>query len=591
MEHVGLTARCGNGTSGHVLSSLWMETDDPIRVEMNKTIHRPGEAIHARIVGPSSFDEIAVSIGSYRGLLATRVIRLEDGRGSVSFPYESSYRGGLYVTAYPTKREIRPVDFTWGSHPVIYPCNDELRVEIAPDRETYRPGDDASFELSVRNPRGQPEESALGFFVVNRVLVDSRGPEASFGFASSHSERRHISAVSSDDLLRLDPFQAVPSDLDMIAEILGPHGVPRVFHSNRMDSNRQHVSGRVFERGLERVFGTLISRDLAPLKQTLENHARDGYVPESLDRLNETLAKSGMRLADFPDPWGAPYQAKLERHGRHPRLVLTSCGPDKHCDSKDDFVAFWGPHFAVLPREAIKQSVAAYHERTGRLVQDEATLRAILAGDGIDFNVLRDPWGGSYRFDFEVNRDHYLILVKSPGPNGQFDAENMGRDDGVDEIRYPYFAGVKLEMAEALEAQYRRHREWPSNEAHFLDTLGVGGFAWRELRDPWGRDYYNVFTRTLRYGDRRERRFDINSGTWLMATKTDELVGWIHVRSLGPDGTKGTEDDFDVGSFPSSPGRGHRYRLLRRRRSPQDRRCHQRLHPRCTGCSDFELGS
>jgi hypothetical protein len=80
------------------------------------------------------------------------------------------------------------------------------------------------------------------------------------------------------------------------------------------------------------------------------------------------------------------------------------------------------PYFGKTGR-AINVAAREYAAATGKYIRDYPTLREEMQKRGINLDALRDPWGNLYRYEFDITRNQYRILVSSAGPDGIFDGK------------------------------------------------------------------------------------------------------------------------------------------------------------------------
>ena len=192
---------------------------------------------------------------------------------------------------------------------------------------------------------------------------------------------------------------------------------------------------------------------------------------------------SGTALPSLRDPWGNSYRTRIEPVGAGYAIKFQSAGPDKVFDTDDDFDAasFSWPYFAEYEAK-IQNAVEEYHARTGAYLRDVATLKSELLSKGISLDSLRDPWGGAYRVDFGVERNFYLVEVRSAGPDAQFAAADAPSSDDVVVSRnlIDYFRDTREKMDAALlrlEGQVSADTMMPHASASVGTGYDAGGFS------------------------------------------------------------------------------------------------------------------
>ena len=81
--------------------------------------------------------------------------------------------GEVEITAFALTESPKQGDYALsGTAHVIYPALQDLRVGLKMAHSTYRPGEIASADFSVRSPEGRPVESDLAILVFDRAVAE-----------------------------------------------------------------------------------------------------------------------------------------------------------------------------------------------------------------------------------------------------------------------------------------------------------------------------------------------------------------------------------------------------------------------------------
>jgi len=212
--------------------------------------------------------------------------------------------------------------------------------------------------------------------------------------------------------------------------------------------------------------------------------------------------------------------------------------------------ASW-PYFRVVGR-MIDQAVRRYHDRTEGFIRDFSTLTREVAKDEFALDQMRDRWGQPYRFDFDVDENHYVIRVTSGGPDKQFAPQNTyPQDDFIIWLSsIDYFEKPRAEIDRALAQHLNTTKRFPHNDVELRAALPNS--VWN-LLDPWNRPYYRVFRTYERYDDsvqiETRAEFGASPSQRTIVTPVTQTVASLMLRSVGQDGTAGTLDDFTVAGF------------------------------------------
>jgi hypothetical protein len=532
-----------------------------MRVETDKTLYRAGEPIKARLTSNSQRANWTVDLMRGSRLLVTRAVQLKDGRAEITFQFDQDFSDELTILAYPAFGDEREIYDSTGRANVVYPGNRELRLDLALNRASYRPGGEASADLRALTPQGRAAESALGVVIFDKAIEERARTDQEFGgrgFGFSDSFRYllgvgdGLAGVTRRDLDRIDLSKPLPEGLDLVAEIL----------LNQRDYGyyrQAFFGGDEFETDAEVVFRSTISAKLKFVEDALDSQYKlKSIYPVDENTLRRQMLLAGIELDELRDPWGTPLRPKFSSGGIYDMFDLISAGPDKRFDTDDDFGAFgksW--QYFAHTASAIARTVENHHARTGGFIRDRETLkRELMSREAVDIDALRDLWGNPYRFEFGVERNAFSISVKSGGPNGRFEDERekwRSDDFTVGACLIEYTAELKARIDSALTAHFRKTKLFPQNESKLREVLKQSGVDLGELRDAWGNPYYATFRTASHYSDRATQNDQARQGAnpkprTEITTVTQQVVH-VTIRSLGADGKEGTFDDFDVANF------------------------------------------
>ena len=167
--------------------------------------------------------------------------------------------------------------------------------------------------------------------------------------------------------------------------------------------------------------------------------------------------------------------------------------------------------------------------------------------------IVRDPWGHAYSVSFDYSGSFLSVRVKSAGPDGKFEDDWNQDDFQVASASIDYFAETRARIDNAITKYFQKTGMFPQNSDQLHEALVASSFNLDALRDPWGHPYYATFAQRSRYSDRNTVQtyaeyLDGHKPQVVVEPVTQQL-NWIFLRSAGPDGAQGTQDDFDIASF------------------------------------------
>jgi A-macroglobulin complement component/alpha-2-macroglobulin family protein/MG2 domain-containing protein/carboxypeptidase family protein/A-macroglobulin receptor/macroglobulin-like protein len=545
-------ARDNRGGSGKHTESWDFSRDAVVRISTDKPLYRDGEAIRAEITSNQSDLTLALDAIAEERVLKSQLVHLQNGRASVTVPYRREFAGAITLAAYGLQLDRYNDDAVSGTRTVLYPHDRDLKLQLALNQDSYRPGEEATASFLTRAAAGRAMESALGVVIFDKAVEErartDRDFNSNYGFYRVYSYLTggdaQVAGVTRQDLDRIDLSKPLPEGLDLVAEVLlTNYGFePRFFH------NREKTASA------ETAFDDFFHFQIDPLKDGLESEYKQNCdYPRGEAALRRLAQVSGIAFQDLRDPWETAYRYRFLAEGASDVLEMTSAGADKRFDTPDDFTVMRieRPYFRFAG-QAIDRAVQRYHMRTGEFIRDAATMKNELRQEGIDFDELRDPWGEPYQLEFGVNQTKFQVLVRSSGPDKKFSKKSED-DVLLWTSSIDYSRDVRATIDAALVSYFNRTSQFPQNDSDLNVALQNSSISRGELRDPWGRPYYATFQQTAVYGNRVTIYSYANYGEKpkdkTVLTPVTQQMNFIYLRSDGEDGKSGTNDDFSVASF------------------------------------------
>ncbi|HWP53915.1 MAG TPA: MG2 domain-containing protein, partial [Pyrinomonadaceae bacterium] len=218
-------ARDVHQNHGHAGEEFEFDDDkDEVRLETDKSLYRDGEPIVASITSSIPNQSVIVDVGQDAAVLISQTVRLSGGQASVSIPYRPEFKNRLTLAAYADFPDSRG---QLSTRTVLYPRNQELKIEAQTIAQTYRPGDEAAINFRVRGPDGS-KASALGLTIVDQAVEERFRTDSEFGRSYGFNRTlngmlgldEQMSGVTLRDLQRLDMSKPLPAGMDLVAEVL-----------------------------------------------------------------------------------------------------------------------------------------------------------------------------------------------------------------------------------------------------------------------------------------------------------------------------------------------------------------------------------
>jgi predicted transcriptional regulator len=360
------TATDRSGNTGQVtLESEFDEAPDHVLVRADQSLYRVGDPIEVTLLTTTGSGRAYLDLVKEGQTVLTRSLAISGGRGRVSLDLDETMSGTLWLHAYIISRTGHMVRDTR----VVYvnPAND-LSIAITPDRDTYRPGEDAQILFQVTDGNGQPVLSALGISIVDESVfaLQELQPGLEKVYFTLEEEimkpRYEIHAFTPRDLVRWPVDQPPPGHKDKAAAVLfATAAEPPTTYSLAVNTFTERQE-RLRELAEER-----LRRDAARLSESLQEFVRRRQRAITRKEGLEAAVRAGhLRQDEILDPWGNPYRLLRDYSGWN--LELMSAGPDGVEETADDLT--WSEQMLLFEGERM----------------DMANLRAGVGGFGMPFD-------------------------------------------------------------------------------------------------------------------------------------------------------------------------------------------------------------
>ena len=545
-----LQAHDNHGASARYEEKLWTHPErKEIRVSSDKALYAKGDPIVATLASEPMPGTVVVNALVKGEVVWSSTVSLRRGKAFFVVPYQRSFVGDVIISAYLIDGgAAHGWEIPFGRRNVLYPHDNELRVSIKTDHNSYRPGEPVSANLRVASADGTADATALGVVVVDKAVEervrtndDFDGPEHGFWNWGWWYGDSSLAGITPKDLEKIDLSEPVPDGMDLVAEILLQNsGYYYDYKAPEIESPP------TYESVAKSLYQSRIASQLAPARMALLNSSVSEWkFPTNEAELDRLLHAAKIDRAALRDPWGEPFKFEFDIQ-HHERLVrILSGGPDKHFGTADDNTELVAWNYFSPTAVAIQQAIKDAYARSGVTVHDYNTLRTELLRGGMDLNEVRDPWGNAYVFKFSVFGSYSRIEALSHGPAAP--NEKWGSDQSVWSGDTDYFNLVREKLDDAMRISRKLTGSLPHDDAEFDKALASAEFSrFRHMLDPWGNPYRVAYSQTYQYGDCVQIEATPQAKTQTPVTKKLE---WVLVLSSGPDGKPNTADDVTLGRF------------------------------------------
>ncbi|MDQ7826475.1 MAG: MG2 domain-containing protein [Candidatus Eremiobacteraeota bacterium] len=135
-------------------------------IRTEKAIYRIGETLGIEVIAPSSDKTVYLDILKGKQLILTRSGEVSQGKAFFKIDTTPDMRGTLTINAY----SFQSASLLRDTRKVIVRESSDLLVRVAAGKGTYRPGEDATIEMTVSDASGSPQAAALGISIVDESV-------------------------------------------------------------------------------------------------------------------------------------------------------------------------------------------------------------------------------------------------------------------------------------------------------------------------------------------------------------------------------------------------------------------------------------
>jgi len=269
---------------------------------------------------------------------------VRNGRARLSTTLPADAAGTLLAHAYALGKDMAVYADT---RPLVVRPASDLKITIAPDRKVYRPGQDATINLSVTDRNGHPVLAALGLWVVDEAvfaLSELRpGMERVFFLLEKElmKPKVEIHGFHAEHTLEDDDAPLATAKRNLAARVLGAAAMARFNHATKVDSMTQSL-------GTSRaLWATTFAKRYQPYAADLKSWAlKRGRMPTGKE-FYTLLAGAGLRPGSTRDAFGVPVKLNVnENAGSAMGAHLMSAGPDARWGTADDLRVDLGTRIA-----------------------------------------------------------------------------------------------------------------------------------------------------------------------------------------------------------------------------------------------------
>ncbi len=519
---LSVTAKDARGATASTQKTLTAEPQpDQLLLRVDKAIYKAGEVLEATVLAQGGGTEtVYLDLVKNRQTLLTRMLVLKNGRGSYRLPFGLDTFGSLELHAYRIQKDG---EIARDARVVYVQPPRELGIEVAPDKQVYRPGGHATIRFRVTDSQGKPQQAALGLVIVDEAVyaLQEIQPGLEKVFFTLEKElakpRYEIEFAPQDNLEAMVKVRELEARRQRVAKVLlagaQPAAAPKLWQ-NPVAERMQRAQQSQYS------IQSAISQAVYQGKPGFFSRGADGkwrYAPNLIAKL---VAAKLLAAEHARDPLGQPYTAAgLE--AVWPQLSA------QRVVGQQELNRLWNLRYQV--QNELSRRTQNYTKLRGKSLEAHlaASFQAALKQSP---SYAKDPLGKPYRFADVARLPGYRIA--------DFVADvHSGR---VSSIWYGLYRLAQQAQGPARLDKKRNAWVLPANAVALAakQNLVHGPYA----KDLWGRTF------VLRPRAKASTHYVY-----------DQRLRFYDLVSLGADGQLGSADDL---VYPRPASQQNPYQML-----------------------------
>lgn len=311
---------------------------DGVLLRVDRTLGRVGERMSLAAISPARVGTLYIDVIRDRQTILTRAEPLRNGRAGLSIALTPDMVGTLQVHAY---RILPNEDIVRDTRTVVVAPADDLTVTVTPDRQEYRPGQEALLRFAVRGRANEPVAAAIGLAIVDESVfaLSELQPGLEKVYFMLERElmepRYEIHGLKPSGLVLRDRAPGIPEPARQRAAAMLLASAPA---AREFDYRANTYLARYAEVRDRAVKAMLEARERIQ-RAAQKYHQDTGDWPAAGNGLQTLVDRRYLNPRDVTDPWGHPYRPEL--YGQTALsgwFMLTSAGSDGRWGTLDDIL-------------------------------------------------------------------------------------------------------------------------------------------------------------------------------------------------------------------------------------------------------------
>lgn len=195
-----------------------------VLLRLDKAVYRAGDTMVVDIRSSAGLPTVYLDIIKSGQVLLSQWLDVKDGKASAKLDIPPTLFGSLEVHAY---QMLADGEIIRDSRVIYVQPRDELKIEVAREKDTFRPGEATSIRFQVTDTAGKPVPAALGVIIVDEAVYALQemqpGLEKIFFTLQEELLKPRVQIVQPglpfDQIVR-QPIDVLPAEKQQIAQVL-----------------------------------------------------------------------------------------------------------------------------------------------------------------------------------------------------------------------------------------------------------------------------------------------------------------------------------------------------------------------------------
>jgi hypothetical protein len=318
--------------------------EQSLMLRTDRAVYKVGDPVRLETISTKPRGAVYVDVVRDGQTLVTRAIDTANGHGELTLDLTPEMYGTVEIRAYQITADADPIS---DRRLVYVDPADDLKVEVAADRESFKPGEEAKIDFRITDAQGRGVAAAVGVEIVDEAVFALSDKQPGFAKVFMYLQkelltpRYEVHQFSFDRVVLADfgGDQPVPIQVERrerAARVLLAAAGAVTDKDVKIERGREAIDakrGEALAVYAQRIFESAqkVAVDMSAW------YARNPASPEGFGKDLERYAAAQKAGALLTDPWGnrlvGQGEVAVQQVGY---LTLRSLGPDGRDNSGDE---------------------------------------------------------------------------------------------------------------------------------------------------------------------------------------------------------------------------------------------------------------